>query len=73
MRNRKHQKGSSLFSEQLANTGWTTKSTRSFLVLGRAEWKEILRPFYRVAQSAKKFLKILVAFHEVNLRSIHYQ
>src|ERR1700733_7645764 len=38
-----------------------------------AQRKEILRAFNRLAQAAEKFLKILIALDEVDLRGIPHQ
>ena len=39
----------------------------------RAERQVVLRALYRLAKTAQEFLQILIALHEVNLRSIHHQ
>ena len=47
------------------------KSADYFLVL--TQRKEVLRAFHGLAKPPQKFLQVLIAFHEINLRSVHHE
>jgi hypothetical protein len=47
------------------------RKPRNLITLTLAQWQEILRAFYGLAEAPEKFLQILIPLHEINFRSVH--